>query len=328
MGDRAQLSLRTLVQGFIFSLQVEGKVPSTVSYYQGNLRRFLWYASQHGWPDDPRGIDSWMLREFLAYAGNARNRWGAEGNGSENCREPSKTGGWRYYRTLQTLFRWAVDEKLLEQNPLANIKVKPPREQPPKPYTSEELQRLLAVCDLDSRNSTQFLGCRNKVIILFYVTTGLRLSELANLKLGEFSLEAGRGVVTGKGGQQRPFAIQPLVRKALWKYLALRERRVKSSIGDWLWITEEGTRLTVHGLHIAFLRIKKRAGVDGSGAVHRLRHTFALNTLRELKDPFLLQLLLGNKTLEMTRRYTQELKIEEALEAMDKTDLIDRLGLG
>jgi hypothetical protein len=69
MSDRAQLSLRTLVQGFIFSLQVEGKVRSTVSYYQGNLRRFLWYASQNDWPDDPRSINSWMLREFLAYAG-------------------------------------------------------------------------------------------------------------------------------------------------------------------------------------------------------------------------------------------------------------------
>lgn len=328
MGDRAKLSLQTLVQGFIFSLQVEGKVPSTISYYQGNFRRFLWYARQHDWPDDPRSIDSWMLREFLAYASNARNRWGTEGNGSENCREPSKTGGWRYYRTLRAFFRWAVAEKLLEQNPLANIKVKPPNEQSPKPYTSEELQRLVAVCDMDFANGAQFLGCRNKVIILLYATTGLRLSELANLKLHEFNLEAGRGTVIGKGGRQRPFAIQPLAKKALWKYLALRECRVKPSAGEWLWITEEGTRLTVDGLHIAFRRIKKRAGIDGVGAVHRLRHTFALNALRELRDPFLVQLLLGHKTLEMTRRYTQELKIEEALEAMDNTDLADRLGLG
>jgi site-specific recombinase XerD len=268
-----------------------------------------------------------MLREFLAYAGNAKNRWGTEGNGSENCREPSKTGGWRYYRTLRTLFRWAVAEKLLEQNPLSNIKVKPPKEQPPKPYTSEELQRLVAVCDLDFANGAQFLGCRNKVIILLYVTTGLRLSELANLKLHEFNLEAGRGTVIGKGGLQRPFAIQPVAKKALWKYLTLRECRAKPSAGDWLWITEEGTRLTVDGLYIAFRRIKNRADVNGAGAVHRLRHTFALNALRELKDPFLLQLLLGHKTLEMTRRYTQELKIEEALEAMDHVKLANRLGL-
>lgn len=328
MGDRDELLLHTLVQGFIFSLQVDGKVPSTVSYYQGNPRRFLWYARQHHWPDDPRSIDSWRLREFLSYAGSAKNRWGTTGNGSENCREPSKTGGWRYYRTLRALFRWAVAENLLKENPLANIKVKPPKEQPPKPYTTEELRRLLAVCDMDFAKGAQFLGCRNRTIILLYATTGLRLSELANLKLHEFNLETGRGTVIGKGGSSRPFAIQPLAKKALWKYLAFRERRAKPSAGDWLWITEEGTKLSVDGLHNTFRRIKNRANVNGAGAVHRLRHTFALNALRELKDPFLLQLLLGHKTLEMTRRYTQELKIEEALDAMDNTDLANRLGLG
>ncbi len=328
MGDRVQLTLQTLVQGFVFSLQVEGKVPSTVSYYQNNLRRFLWFASQHHWPDDPRAINPLMLREFLAYAGNAINRWGTKGNGSENCREPSKTGGWRYYRTLRALFRWAIAEKLLEQNPLANIKVNPPKEQSPKPYSSEEMRKLVAVCEMDSNESTQFIGCRNKAIILLYATTGLRLSELGNLGLHDFNLESGRGTVTGKGGWQRQFAIQPIAKKALWKYLALRELRVKPSSHDWLWITEEGNRLKVGGIHIAFRRIKKRAGVNGFGAVHRLRHTFALNTLREIKDPFLLQLLLGHRTLEMTRRYTQELKIEEALKVMDSINLANRLGLG
>lgn len=211
---------------------------------------------------------------------------------------------------------------------MVNIKVNPPKEQPPKPYTPEELQRLIAVCDIDSSNGSQFIGCRNKAIILLYVTTGQRLSELGNLKLHDFNLETGRGTVLGKGGWQRQFAIQPIAKKALWKYIALRERRAKPSAEDWLWITEEGLRLSIDGIHIAFRRIKQRAGVSGFGAVHRLRHTFALNALRELKDPFLLQLLLGHKTLEMTRRYTQELKIEEALKAMDNTNLAGRLGLG
>jgi site-specific recombinase XerD len=76
-----------------------------------------------------------------------------------------------------------------------------------------------------------------------------------------------------------------------------------------------------------FRRIKKRAGINSNGAVHRLRHTFAVNALRGIKDPTLLQLLLGHKTLEMTRRYTQGLKIEEALTAIDKASPVDRLGL-
>lgn len=327
MVNTPQLSLSALVQGFIFSLTAEGKVPATVHYYQGNLKRFLWYAREHGWSDDPRMLDSWKLREFLAYAGTATNRWGATGNGSENCRNPSKTGGWRYYRTLRACLRWAVSEGLLTSNPLSNIKLMPPKQQPVEPYSLEDMRRLIAVCDNDFANGSKFLGSRNKAIILLFVDSGMRLSELANLRLRDIALDKGRAVVQGKGGWQRIVAFNSGTKKALWKYLAFREQKVNDIDSDWLWVTEERRRLTVNGLHIAFRRIKKRAGVNSYGAVHRLRHTFALNALRGLKDPTLLQLLLGHKSLEMTRRYTQGLKVEEALEAINKASPVDTLGL-
>jgi site-specific recombinase XerD len=316
-----------MVQGFIFSLVAEGKAPSAVDYYRANLRRFLWYAKEHDWPQDPRQIDPWRIREFLAYAGTAPNRWGTQGNGSENCREPSKTGGWRYYRTLRRFFRWAVAEGLLEDNPLSNIKVVPPKDQPVEPYTAEEMRRLVAVCERDFADGCRFLATRNKAIILLFVDTWLRLSELANLKIEHVALDRGRAVVSGKGGWQRVVAFSAGTRKAMWKYMAFREQRVKQVDKSWLWVTEEGSRLTVGGLHIAFRRIKSRAGVNGPGAVHRLRHTFAVNALRGLKDPTMLQLLLGHKSLEMTRRYTQGLKIEEALQSIDRASPVDRLGL-
>lgn len=328
MGNTPELSLSSLVQGFVFTLTTEGKAPTTVSYYQGNLRRFLWYAKEHGWADDPRSIDAWNIREFLAYAGTARNRWGTMGNGSENCRSPSRTGGWRYYRTLRRFFNWAVSEGFMERTPLSNIKPEPPKEQPVEPYSQEEMKKLIDVCDRDFAKGDKFLGSRHKAVILLFLDTGARLSELANVRLNDLALEKGRATVNGKGGTQRVVAFNSGTKKALWKYLAFREQRVKGLAKDWLWVTEEGTRLTVYGLHIAFRRLKKRAGIDSPGAVHRLRHTFALNALRGLKDPTLLQLLLGHKTLEMTRRYTQGLKIEEALQAIDKASPVDRLGLG
>lgn len=322
-----QLSLHTIVQGFIFSLEAERKAPATIHYYRANLERFLWYAKEHGWPDDPRAVDAWKLREFLAYAGGARNRWGASGNGSENCRAPSKTGGWRYYRTLRTFFRWALAEKVISDNPISNIKVVPPKLQPVEAYTQEEMQKLIDTCNKEYADGDLFLAARSKAIVMLFVDSGMRLSELANLRLTDVALDTGRAIVMGKGGWQRMVPFNSVTKKALWKYLALREQRVKDGSGDWLWVTEEGRRLTVDGLHIAFRRLKGRAGVNGPGAVHRLRHTFALNALRGMKDPTLLQLLLGHKTLEMTRRYTQGLRIEEALKAIDSASPVNRLGL-
>ncbi len=86
-------TIKQAIDGFLLNCKVEGKSWGTIDCYADKLKGFLWYASEYNWPDDPQAIDSWKVWEFLAYAGNARNRWGTTGNGSENCRDPSKTGG-------------------------------------------------------------------------------------------------------------------------------------------------------------------------------------------------------------------------------------------
>ena len=329
MSQQAALSLSTVVKGFLFTQSAEGRTQATIDYYAGNFKRFIWYAQNHGWPDDIRLIDAWKMREFLAYAGTASNRWGATGNGSENCRMPSKTAGWRYYRTLRALFKWAVAERIIDVNPMANVKVLAPKQQPVDPYSLQELKQLIAVCDADIATPGDFFtGHRNKAIILLYVDSGMRFSELANLKMVELDLEKGRALVHGKGGYDRFVVFNAGTKKTLWKYLAYREKRVKGTASQWLWVTEEGNRLTPDGLHAAFRRVKQRSGVTTPGLIHRFRHTFAVNALRQLKDPFMLQLLLGHKTIEMTRRYTQGLKLEEALSAMATASPVNFLGLG
>jgi site-specific recombinase XerD len=318
------------VDGFLFALAAEAKAPPTIRYYRDNLRRFVWFIRYKNWPDDPCQIDQWRIREFLAYASSAPNRWGRTGNGSENCRGPSKSAGWRYYRTLRALYRWAVADGILkpEINPMLNIKVKPPKEQPVEPYTLAELKALIGICDHDIANHGLFTGLRNKAMILLFLDSGMRCRELADLKLSQVSLELGRAAVTGKGGYQRVVPFSSKTKKAIWRYMLVRDKRAKPEAGEWLWLTEEGRRLSWDGLKIAFERVKDRAGIKTPGAIHKLRHTFALNALRGLKDPTLLQLLLGHKSLEMTRRYTQGLKIEEALTAMEKASPVERLGLG
>lgn len=156
--SKVPLPLSALVQGFILTVKTEGKAPSTVDFLEGNLRRFLWYGRQQGWPDDAQAMDAWKIREFLGYCATARNRWGATGNGSQSSKELAATGAWRYYRTLRQLFNWAVADGLLEESPLNNIKVERPKEKPVGPYTLEELRRLIAVCDQFNQAVLDFLA--------------------------------------------------------------------------------------------------------------------------------------------------------------------------
>ena len=85
----------------------------------------------------------------------------------------------------------------------------------------------------------------------------------------------------------------------------------------------------IEGLVSWFARIKQRAGVSQTGGVHRFRHTAALAYLRQAKDSFLLQLFLRQSSLEMSRRYTQGLKTEEAIAAhRNGASPVEGLGLG
>jgi len=74
-------SLRSLVQGFILTQRTDCRSPNTIEYYEGMLKRFLWYAEKQEWPDDTRVITEWHIREFLAYVSSDVNRWGLKGNG-------------------------------------------------------------------------------------------------------------------------------------------------------------------------------------------------------------------------------------------------------
>lgn len=113
-----------------------------------------------------------------------------------------------------------------------------------------------------------------------------------------------------------------VAQKALWRYLMHRPDNGHQE----LWLSEEGKSLSCVGIQSLVKRLKERAGIGGDGSVHRFRHTFALNFLRVDKNVFNLQYLLGHSELEMVRRYTATLGMEDALKAHEKASPADTMG--
>jgi site-specific recombinase XerD len=320
-----RIGLQDLVEGFLFSLQAEGRSPRTIEYYREKLRILLGYARDKDWSDGLRSFGTHRIRELLSWAG-ARTCEYSVGNGTRRVRKAKPSTAWPYYRALRRLFNWAVEEGYLESSPLATIHFKPPPEPPIEGYTLEELKRLLAVCDLDIGTGARFTGIRNKAMLLLFIDSGLRRAEMVKLKLSDLDLDSRRVRVVGKGNKIGIAPFSPKTAKALWAWLIERKPRAKT---DRLWITEEGQPFSVEGLVSWFARLKKRANVNGRGGVHRLRHTAALAYLRGAKDSFLLQLFLRHESLEMSRRYTRGLKTEEAIEAhRNGASPVEGLGLG
>jgi len=319
------IGLHKLVEGFLFSLKAEGKATRTCEYYSKPLRHFLTYATENNWLDDSQAIDTQKIREFLTWVASRTYTYIA-GNGTQQVRQNKPTSAWSYFRALRRLFNWAIEEGFVETSPLTKIHFKPPTTARVEPYSLEDLKRLIAVCDLDIKTGARFAGLRNKAMLLLFLDSGLRRAEMARLKLGDVNLETRRAIVLGKGNKIGIVPFCSKTTKVIWHYSLERESRTKS---DNLWITEEGNAFSIDGMDSWFNRLKIRAGVTSPGCIHKLRHTSALQYLRGARDSFLLQLFLRHESLEMSRRYTQGLKQEEAIEAhRNGASPVERLGLG
>ena len=319
------IGLQDLVEGFLFSLQAEGRALRTHEYYDKLLRHLLEFSRDQCWPLHVNQLEPKHFRQFLSWVGSRSYEYNP-GNGSRRFVKSKPSTAWPYYKAVRRLFNWGVEEGLLQENPARDIHFKAPPPSPVQPYNLDELKRFLAVCELDVKTGAGFIGLRNKGMILLFLDSGLRLSELARLRLSDLDLEQKLVRVIGKGNKIGICPFSAKTAKAIWLYLLERKKRAKC---DALWITEEGTQFTIEGLGSWFTRLKERAGVNGPGRVHRLRHTSALQYLRGAKDSFLLQLFLRHEDLTMSRRYTQGLKQEEAIEAhRNGASPVEGLGLG
>ncbi|APV44168.1 integrase/recombinase XerD [Dehalogenimonas formicexedens] len=317
-------SLKSLAAYFVITKQSEGKSPKTVSYYHDNLRRFLWYCDQQQFSDDIRLITQWQVKQFLAYVGSAKDRWGLTGTESQTSKLPASQATVRhYYVVLSCFFNWVVAEGFLSESPMAKIKVNKPKPKVITPYSPEEMNHMLAVCDQDFGCGAKFLGSRNRALLLVFLDSGIRLSEMAGMRLDDVNSQTGEFKVTGKGDKQRFCHLGVTARKALWKYLMFRPGVQCTD----LWLTEESQPMALRGIQSAIESLKKRAGVKGSGNVHRFRHSFALNFLRADKNVFNLQYLLGHSDLDMVRRYTSALGMQDAIEAHRKSSPADMMKL-
>lgn len=207
---------------------------------------------------------------------------------------------------------------------MSRIEVAKSRPKVVVPFSNEDISRMLAVCNYDYEHNAKFLGSRNRAMLLVLLDTGIRLSELVSMKVRDINSDTGYIRVLGKGSRERVVRIGKVAQRALWRYLMCRTHKDMEE----LWLTEEGRPLHNSGVQSLVKRLKERAGISGNGNTHRFRHTFALSFLRTDGNVFNLQYLLGHSDLDMVRRYTSTLGMEDALKAHEKASPADLMASG
>jgi len=309
----ARNELDRIIADFLLACLVEGRTHRTVTTYRDRLMSFADFSVRAALPTSPTDIDSSQVRLWLLHLQQKK----VKDSTSNAC-----------YRALHRFFRWAIAEGLLAADPMVNVK--PPRipKTWPQPFSPTDIRRLLVLCDgsrlVDRRNrSTRFVDLRNRAIILVFLDTGLRLSELAGVDLVDMDLQTGTIKVMGKGAKERVVRIGKITQQTVLRYLLAR-----TDSHPCLWVAEERKPLSARGVQIMVKRMCGLAGITGAKCgPHTFRHTAAITFLRNGGGEFALQYMLGHSTLSMTRRYVSALGADDMIRVHEKASPVDNLGL-
>lgn len=220
----------------------------------------------------------------------------------------SKKTVYNYHIGLSALWTWAFREGYTPEHVVQQTPRPRPEEPEIIPYTQDDFERLLAVVERSriykrpgkaACSNGQPFAQRHRAMLLLLLDTGIRVSELSTLKIHQVELRNRRINVWGKGSKQREIPISDATADALWKYLVTRK---EDSMGDYVFITKQGKQLKPRRILDIIQNLADRAGIQNAN-VHRFRHTFAINYLRNGGDIYTLKRILGHSTLTMVQRY-------------------------
>jgi integrase/recombinase XerD len=206
----------------------------------------------------------------------------------------------RHLVTVRNFFRFALDEHLLRHDPTQNLETPRMRQRLPGFLTLDEVERLLAQPD-----STSFLGIRDKAMLEILYGTGLRVSEMVNLRVEDVQRDAGYLRCTGKGNKQRLVPVGRTALAALERYLRLaRPKLLRGRLSPALFLNRSGRQIGRVGFWKLLQAYGRRAGLRGRLSPHKLRHSFATHLLERGADLRSVQLMLGHADIATTQIYT------------------------
>ncbi len=257
--------------------------PNTLEAYGGDLSRLCAHLDAKNLRD-VTVLDADTLRAFLA---------------EEKGRGLADTSLARVVATIRSLFKYLQREKIVLANPAAALRSPRRRRTLPEPLTRAEVERVLSLPLPGGA-----LGARNRAIIEVLYSAGLRVSELVGLDLDRMDLERGVIRVLGKGRKERLAFLGAPARRAVERFLALRQTSGKRDESDAVFTNNRGGRLSTRSVERLVKRELARAGLAGRGSPHTLRHSFATHMLDAGADLRTVQELLGHADAATTQIYT------------------------
>lgn len=313
--------MKEALEGFLRYLRYERNAsPATIRDYGDDIGWFLKYITPPGEATLPLSeVDHRIIREFVSY---------------QYDRGLQKATVARRLAALRTFFKYCMRERLVKQNPAKLVSTPKLPKRVPRVLTAEEMNSFLNQLangnpqegrkgkGRSAGEESKLLVKRDRAILELLYASGLRVSELVGLDIGNLDWKGQMLRVLGKGRKERvvPFGSKALA--ALEAYWPMRREMLQSGVAETepeaVFVNHQGGRLTARTVRNIVKKYARLANVNWNLHPHSLRHAFATHLLADGADLRAIQELLGHVSLSTTQRYTQA-SIEQLMDVYDKS---------
>ncbi len=299
--------MQTHIEKFrLYLLGEKNASEHTVINYLNDLNQFSNFLAETGHAVENGSvqlekIDRLCLRSFMAHLYNQSL------SGSSMARKRA---------TLSSFFKFLCREGYLKNNLVKLI---------PTPKTLSKLPEYFPIDDmfhlLEQPQGDTFLAVRDRAILELFYCTGMRISELANLRVDQLQLDNRRVKVLGKGRKERILPLGKKTVSALKNYFERRNRAIqkKSDLDppQEIFLNYRGGPITTRGIRKIVSKYILQGNLSGNLSPHSIRHSFATHMLDAGADLRTIQEMLGHSSLSTTQKYTH-LTMDRLMETYDK----------
>ncbi len=257
-----------IMKRYFACLMIDGKSEKTIEQYRYRIGKFVEFTQK---PLAEIGV--YDIRYYLA----CEKERGVSTRTLENTRA-----------VLSAFFQWMAIEEIVQKNPCLNIKPIKYKREVKKPFSNVEIDKLRICCG----------SKRNRALVEFLLTSGVRISELTSMKVSDVDMEKMTvHVRNGKGNKERFTFINDVAKMHLLEYLKTRKED-----GSYLFYSKNHTPITASGVRDMLRKLGEKSGVE-SVHPHRFRRTFATNLANRGMKVQEIQKLLGHSNINTTMCY-------------------------
>ena len=268
------------IDKFLKYLKIEKNYSiNTIESYKKDLLEFNEYLKNKKIKD----VDYKFIRDYLAYMYQKKYM--------------KKTIS-RHISTLRSFYKYLNNKNILNKNPMILISnPKLDKKLPNFLYYDE----LLVLLNIPNKETT--LGLRDALILELLYSTGIRVSELINIKIKDINFNDKKILILGKGNKERYVLYGNTLMELLDLYLNNSRSKLNKN-SEYLILNKNGDKITDRGIRLIIQNILKKGELDYHVSPHTLRHTFATHMLDNGADLKSVQELLGHENLSTTQIYT------------------------